>query len=334
MGRDISEDQVRDLVRAHLETGGAELSVRRIPTGKFNESFRVSWTAGDKRRERVVRIAPPTPEVPAGERPGAVGFLFYEYKMMRGEPGVHRLLRERTAVPVPEIEVSDESLDLISRPFLIMETLPGRPLTEAPLAGRAVNEVFHQIGCHLAEVHAIHGEAHGYSGPHRRMEPQRDWLSAFRMMWDFLVADIEAAGFYSKDEGAAMRGLLDKNLGAFDREVPPSLLHMDVWHQNILVDDNGKVTGLLDWDRHLWGDPEIEFAVLDYCGVSEPAFWAGYGREREESAEARVRHLFYYLYEHQKYIVIRGKRNGLPEQARQYKDAVMRMVRGKGGAEC
>ena len=31
-------------------------------------------------------------------------------------------------------------------------------------------------------------------------------------------------------------------------------------------------------------DPEIEFAVLDYCGVSTPAFWRGFGAERGKRA--------------------------------------------------
>ena len=42
-----------------------------------------------------------------------------------------------------------------------------------------------------------------------------------------------------------------------------------------LVDANNKVTGLIDWDRALYGDPEIEYAVLDVCGISKPAFWEG-----------------------------------------------------------
>ena len=40
------------------------------------------------------------------------------------------------------------------------------------------------------------------------------------------------------------------------------------------------------------GDPEVEFAVLDYCGISKPAFWEGYGKVRAESLSARVRQLF------------------------------------------
>ena len=74
-----------------------------------------------------------------------------------------------------------------------------------------------------------------------------------------------------------MRRLLDRHAEVFDRPVPASLLHMDVWAENILADERGRLTGLIDWDRACWGDPEIEFAVLDYCGISEPPFWEGYG---------------------------------------------------------
>jgi aminoglycoside phosphotransferase (APT) family kinase protein len=80
-----------------------------------------------------------------------------------------------------------------------------------------------------------------------------------------------------------MRRLLDRHIDVFDRPVPASLLHMDVWAENILADERGRLRGLIDWDRALWGDPEIEFAVLDYCGISEPAFWEGYGVERDTS---------------------------------------------------
>jgi len=87
------------------------------------------------------------------------------------------------------------------------------------------------------------------------------------------------------------------------------------------------VTGLVDFDRALWGDVEIEFAVLDYCGispwevpgVSEPAFWEGYGTPRDTSAEAMIRRQFYLLYELQKYMPIRMWRRNDPAGARRYK---------------
>jgi fructosamine-3-kinase len=102
---------------------------------------------------------------------------------------------------------------------------------------------------------------------------------------------------------------------------------MDVWSQNILVDKVGHVTGLVDLDRALWGDPEIEFAVLDYCGISEPAFWQGYGGDRDTSFSAQVRARFYLLYEVQKYIVIRIWRRNSPAQALEYKRNAFALAR-------
>ena len=54
-----------------------------------------------------------------------------------------------------------------------------------------------------------------------------------------------------------MRRLLDQHVHVLDHGVSPALFHMDVWGQNILVDDEGHMTALLDWNRALWGDPEI-----------------------------------------------------------------------------
>jgi aminoglycoside phosphotransferase (APT) family kinase protein len=102
---------------------------------------------------------------------------------------------------------------------------------------------------------------------------------------------------------------------------------MDIWAQNILADEEGHLTGLLDWDRALWGDPEIEFAVLDYCGISEPAFWEGYAAERERSREAEVRRKFYLLYEVQKYIFIRRARRNRPIEAERYRQQSFGLAR-------
>ena len=159
------------------------------------------------------------------------------------------------------------------------------------------------------------------------MPPKDSWAEAFTAMWGLLIDDVVGVGFYDAIESEMLRGLLENHYSLFDRDVPASLVHMDVWHQNILVDDSSNVTGLIDWDRALWGDPEIEYAVLDYCGISEPAFWEGYGRPREASAEADLRQAFYLLYELQKYIVIEDGRNRDSAAARSYKRQVLGVAR-------
>jgi fructosamine-3-kinase len=187
--------------------------------------------------------------------------------------------------------------------------------------------VFEQVGAYLAQMHALVADRYGYLGSHRPMQPQPTWPEAFAVMWNKLLDDVVACGGYTREEADAMRRLLDVYRPHFEHNAPASLLHMDVWSQNILVDGAGRVTGLVDLDRALWGDPEIEFAVLDYCGISEPPFWQGYGRDRDTSFSAQIRARFYLLYEVQKYIVIRIWRRDDPEQALQYKRQSFELVK-------
>jgi Ser/Thr protein kinase RdoA (MazF antagonist) len=257
----------------------------------------------------VLRISPPDD----------AGFLFYERNMMAQEPHLHALLRAETSVPVAAILAYDDSRTLLDRDYLLMERLPGQPLTSARLADRQVEGVLEQVGFYLAQLHALVADRYGYLGAHHPMSPQSTWADAFVVMWYKLLDDVVACGGYTAKEADALRRLLRVYRPHFDRTVSASLLHMDVWRQNILVDDGARVTGLLDLDRALWGDPEIEFAVLDYCGISEPAFWRGYGRGRDTSFSAQIRARFYLLYELQKYIVIRIWRRRDPAGALDYK---------------
>lgn len=309
MAEDLREF-VDPIISHHLGSDARPRSISKIATGRFNTSYSLEADG----RALVLRIAPD----PEAE------FLFYEKNMMAQEPAVHKIVRERTGIPVPEIVAYDDSRALVPRDYLIMERLPGKPLTSARVS---YDKVLGQVGQFLRELHEITADQYGYLGAHCPMAPQDDWAAAFRIMWDKLIDDVSRVGWYDEEESRALRDLLCTAYEHFDRSVPSSLLHMDIWHENILVDDAGQVTGILDWDRALWGDPEIEFAVLDYCGISEPAFWRTYERDRELSPAAQTRRLFYFLYELQKYIVIREGRHHDSASARQYKTQVMQLLK-------
>ena len=77
----------------------------------------------------------------------------------------------------------------------------------------------------------------------------------------------------------------------------------DIWTQNILTDGEN-ITGIVDWDRSLYGDVEIEFSVVEYCGLLDENFWASYGNKPKYNTSFYIKRAFYILYEHQKYIFI------------------------------
>lgn len=292
--------------------GRGERTFTPTPTGHFSSTYFVD--SAD--RKLVLRIAPPD----------NAGFLFYEKKMMLQEPGIHRLLLERTTVPVPEILAFDDTRKLIDRDFLIMERLPGIPASQVKVMDPTVwDKVLFKIGYYLRQTHEITADSYGYLGAHHPMEPQDTWEKAFRVMWDNLIDDVHETGYYDSDEATCMKELLTRYQHHFQRHVPSSLLHMDIWSQNILV-EGPEVTGIIDWDRACWGDVEMEFAILDYCRISEPAFWRGYGLERDTSEPARIRRLFYLLYEVQKYMVIYHWRESDPKTCLRYKRQSMELA--------
>jgi aminoglycoside phosphotransferase (APT) family kinase protein len=301
------------LVCEHVDISPGDLSFEPIATGHFNTSYFVEGAE----RSMVLRIAPPDD----------AGFVFYERGMMAQEPGIHRLVREYTSVPVAEIIAYDTSRKHVDRDYLLIERLPGRALSDCQLTLKQFDKVLEQTGRYLREIHEITSEYYGYLGEHNCMQPQRSWADAFRIMWSKLVDDVAEAGYYDISEANQIKKLLDIHISLFDRPVTSRLLHMDIWSQNILIDEEANVTGIVDFDRALWGDKEIEFAVLDYCGISEPAFWRGYGKERDLSPEAQIRRLFYLAYEVQKYIPINHWRKRSPESAWRYKQNSMAIIR-------
>ena len=300
------------LVIPHLNPDPATLEFTSIQTGKHNRSFWVNCNQG----RFVLRIAPPD----------EAGFLFYERLMMHQEPHLHALIRAKTDLPVAEIVAYDFSRTIIDQDYVLMTALPGTPLSDAPgLTAAQFHRTLAQVGEYLRQLHTLTAvdclarDEYGYLGEHHPMIPQPDWAAAFKLMWHKLLDDVVACGGYSPDEGQAMRDLLDIHEAHFHHSPPAVLLHMDVWSQNILIDEAGNVTGLVDFDRALWGDIEIEFAVLDYCGISEPAFWEGYGAPRDDSSSSQIRGLFYLLYELQKYMPIQVWRRHNLSRAMAYK---------------
>ncbi len=313
MAESFDTTMLAALVRPHLPGATATPRLSPVRTGKHNTSY---WVDSDQGRF-VLRLAPSDD----------TGLLFYERQMMRQEPPLHALIRAHTTIPVAEIVAHDFSRTHIDRDCLLMAALPGMPLSDTPRLTRAqLARALRQVGNHLRELHALTAPEHlgiaayGYLGQHHPMNPQPTWVAAFEVMWNKLLDDVVACGCYTTGEAQALRDLFDFHREHFDRPVTSRLLHMDIWSQNILVDSAGNVTGLVDFDRALWGDVEIEFAVLDYCGISEPAFWEGYGAERDTSPPALIRRQFYLLYEVQKYMPIAIWRGNDPARAMGYKE--------------
>jgi aminoglycoside phosphotransferase (APT) family kinase protein len=84
---------------------------------------------------------------------------------------------------------------------------------------------------------------------------------------------------------------------ALDEVTMPRLVHWDLWDGNIFIDPpTGKITGVIDFERVLWGDPLIEVIFADANPQSNAVM--GFGQPLLSSEDQVRRRLLYtaYLY--------------------------------------
>jgi len=164
------------LVRHNLDLENINLKLIPTGTGKFSTSFFVKTPENND--DLVIRIAPTDDLLQ----------LFYEYRMMRQEPALHRLVQKKTDIPVPPILVYDFSRNEIDRDYLIMKRMPGEPLSEIQhqLSQQQLDNVLRDLGRYVAKLHAITVNKFGYIGAHRPMVPQTTWHDAFAIMCEIL----------------------------------------------------------------------------------------------------------------------------------------------------
>ena len=269
-----------EIYRILDKAGFGGCRIRPIGAGHYNDSYYIESDNG----KFVLRIAPPD----------SVPKLFYEVDMMKSEVNIHRLIREHTGVPVPQIVYHDFSRNIIDRDYLIMEYLQG--------SSGLFDE--RELGGYVRQIHGIESDKFGY--PERAASMGESWPDVFHAYVKLILLDCLSCKVIDNNEQEYFLKIYDKQAGAIG-DVKPSLLHLDLWSQNILT-VNGKITAILDFDRGLYGDPELEFAVLDTYGYSTPEFFEGYGKPRPVDTEAQIRQKLYIVYELIKYAFVRVAR--------------------------
>ncbi len=252
-----------------------------LKEGWFNAAYNVRLSDG---REVILKIAPPK----------GAEVMTYEKDIMVTEVTSMRMAFENKAIPVPEIYYFDQACDLCDSAYFFMEKLTGENLDrvkkDLPEAERKAIEA--QIGRIIKEINTFSGTYFGYDGnPDLRAST---WKEAFIKIVDSVLEDgrrKNAEYGYSIDE---IRAAVAHASHALDEVTTPCLVHWDAWDPNFFIKD-GKVTGILDFERALWAEPlmEAQFRALAWGGVSESM--KAYGKTTFTPAED-IRNQLYTLH--------------------------------------
>lgn len=271
----------RRMVHAAFGPEAAIRSYRELRDGYFNAAYRIDLHDG---RQIVLKAAPP-PDVTV---------LRYERGIMGTEVEVMRCVREQTNAPVPEVYCYDPSHSLLDSDYYLMEFVAGeawhRRREQLDEGQRTAIDT--AIGGYLAQINAIEGTYFGYMALPVQRFPT--WRAAFLAMFDDLLADGKARRVALPWAYEDLRARVAAAAPVLDEVQTPHLVHWDLWDGNIFVDAAGRITGIIDFERALWGDPLMEFQYRTL--EAAPAFVQGYGRSLLHSPTAVARRTLYNLY--------------------------------------
>jgi aminoglycoside phosphotransferase (APT) family kinase protein len=241
---------------------------------------------------------------------------------MQKEVTVVRLIQDRLSVPAPRILFADDSKRLLGLNFIVMTKLEGSILAgvERTLTSEQLVSAYVQIGRLLREFHRIPMEAFGYIGPN-------GISTAHSTNHAYLTHQFQRKLEQFTDRGGAVElvqritgyvAAREQLLLACTRAV---LCHNDLHAGNVLAaitEETVRLTGVLDFEGALAGDPLMDVAKALYYLDEEPkrALLQGYGdMEREHWSETLDLYHLYFVLELWCWMAEIGKKQALDKLA-------------------
>jgi aminoglycoside phosphotransferase (APT) family kinase protein len=209
----------------------------------------------------------------------------FHWKMEK-EVYVYSLLDRTAGLPTPSILGADDSKALLPQNYILMTMLKGQPLSQvAPsLSTLQLRELYFQIGTLLAKVHATTLDAFGYITT-RVIASHATNEAYMRFQFQKKLAELEAHGGIPTLR-RTVEAYVARHGELLTHAQTPVLCHDDYHEGNILVakeKTHWRVTGIIDMENAVAGDPLLDIAKTDYYAIKAHAakregFLAGYGR--------------------------------------------------------
>ncbi len=204
-----------------------------------------------------------------------------------------------TGLPVPKAVILDESRSIVPYDFLITTRLPGEPVIDCwpRLTPDERKQTSFEAGLFQAQMHQITLDTFGDMHDHRggKFGTWAAYLADYferhvQMATDRAILD-EATIF-------RLRRVFSRQRTMFESVRCPSMLHSDYHWENILQED-GRVTGIVDFEWALAGDPSFDCRTDEnlegMCPGSVEPLYAGYRSVRRLPPDHEARTYFYAL---------------------------------------
>jgi len=257
-----------------------QISIAELTEGYYNVAYDI--TLPD--REVILKIAPPSSAV----------IMSYEMNIMQAEVDGLRLVKQKSMVPVPEVLYYDSSKDICDASYFFMNKLHGESFYKLKcndLSQKEQDKIMRKAGSLNKAMNEIKGEGFGYLN--QPDSQRRDWKTVFLQMINSLLMDGEKVEIDLGVKYIELINLVTKGSFALEEITEPVFVHGDLWDGNIFIKD-GKIEGLIDFERSMWADPLMEYYFRRHSYNS--LFIEGYGEDLRKKHPIRALLYDIYLY--------------------------------------
>jgi len=201
-----------------------------------------------------------------------------------GEKWAYEILG-KSDVPVSRVLALDTSKRLVTYDYLILTKMPGQTISpsaaDLPLASRYA--IGYSAGQHLATIHSHVFPQFGLLYNIVAGTPQPDWPAYVADFFHYYQGQVQALGIVSADVLARIDALMVRMQPLLAAVQQGVFIHGDYHFLNLLQQD-GKVSAVLDFDWASSGDPSWDFRIDGQIESEVPgsreAFYAGYTSRR------------------------------------------------------
>ncbi|MBB5197644.1 phosphotransferase family protein [Anaerocolumna cellulosilytica] len=257
------------------------IDIHELKEGFFNAAYRIKLSDN---REVVLKIAPPE----------GTTVMTHEKNIMYSEVHSMKMIQRVTKVPVAKILFYDNSKSICNAEYFFMEKLSGESFSSIKdtLDEKDKKQIQYMTGRYNAELNRVTGTKFGYYGQSDKQG--EEWFTVFRSMIMDTIQDADHLSIDLHMKPETILELLEQDKPYFLEVVTPKFVHWDLWAGNVFVENN-QVTGLIDFERCLWGDELIEVGFRS--NYQDKDFLKGYGLEQfSESQKIRIKWYDVYLF--------------------------------------
>lgn len=274
--QEVGYEGIQKIMSGALNYTGT-FEYRLLDGGLFNTTYLVECEEAIK---YVLRLGPVNRHL----------LLDFEDNLMNAECFVYGLCRQK-GIPCSEVVCCDTSKRIIDRDFMIVKYIDSVSLCGADVTEEEKCKIYQEVGRNAKLLHSIQNDHFGRVSEVLQGIKFDSWAEYILFEVRSILNKGRAIQLWDEAYQKHIEQFFYDHRMILDEVKRASLIHTDLWEGNVLIKD-GKCVALIDPDRAIFGDVEMEFASP---WMINDDFLSGYG-EVDHSSSWRIKQKVYQVF--------------------------------------